>query len=1123
MARRHPLICLAPLALTLLTASVQAALTDLANSPITSASKAEAKPNVLFILDDSGSMDWDYLPDGLNNQRNMRCFGYHGYNKAFYDPNTTYTPPIKADGTSFPNVSFTSAPSDGFTGSENADLSNLRNLSVGTVENDAGNRSKYYYSTLKSDKKTNCEDSNYNLVTVLPNDTQKQNYANWYSYYRKRIFLARTAASKAFKPFGDKFRIGFSTIHNSGATEGSKLLHVRDFDQSQKNEFYNRLFNADPGSATPLRAALSTAGRYYAKKLDDQDYDPVQYSCQKNFTILSTDGYWNTDNEGGSFGPKKLNGSSDVGNQDGGSTEAPFFDKLGKSDTLADVAMYYYNTDLRTNTLGNCSGSLGGSINVCLDPGDNSYDVQRMVTHTIGLGLTGTIRYESDYDTSPDPVPNGSKDKYYTQIAQGSINWPDPISNSGGERLDDLWHAAVNGRGHYYSANDATELANSLSDALTKIEARSGSAAAAATSNLEPVAGDNYVYVALYRTQEWYGDLIAVTLDVNTGSVALKLDNATGEPQAGSYAWSAKSQLAAKIASASDSRSIYFFDGSQSNKLRSFDYDNLNGSQKANFDDLCGSVTKLSQCSELASADKALVTGANVVKYLRGQNQYEGSETTTQLFRKRTHRLGDIVNAVPVYMKAPPFQYVDDGYATFVTQQKNRAASVYAAANDGMLHAFDASSGDERWAYIPSMVMPRLHKLLDRSYGNNHEYFVDGSPTIADVKIGNNWKTVIVGGLNKGGRGYYALDVTDPSAPKALWEFTHDNLGHSFGNPIVTKLADGKWVAIVSSGYNNVNPGDGNGHLFIIDIGTGNLVSNGQINTYTSGTTKAGDTNTPSGLAKLNAWISNELDNTASRIYGGDLLGNVWRFDINDTIAPSGHEATLIAQLKDTTGNTQPITTKPELARLSKAGTNYNTIFVGTGRYLGIGDPVDKSQQSLYAFKDELTSTGLGNLRQRSDMVNQVISDATNAKGESIRTASSNPVDWASKSGWYFDLKSPGERVNIDMQQQYNILTFAGNVPTNSSVCTIGGGYAWLYNIDIYTGSNLSTATDAKVGQRLTNEALVAGLKTVKLPSGKTVTIVTDTGAGVTAKEDPSATGGGLGTPKRTSWRELVD
>src|SRR5690606_9848231 len=116
---------------------------------------------------------------------------------------------------------------------------------------------------------------------------------------------------------------------------------------------------------------------------------------------------------------------------------------------------------------------------------------------TLGLGLNGTLAYSEDY------LSGGSAD--YNKIVQGTLNWPAPVADKP-TAIDDLWHAAVNGRGTYFSAQNPTSLVAGLSKALAGVSARTGAAASAATSNLEPVAGDNFLFVALYRTVKWDGD-----------------------------------------------------------------------------------------------------------------------------------------------------------------------------------------------------------------------------------------------------------------------------------------------------------------------------------------------------------------------------------------------------------------------------------------------------------------------------------------------------------------------------------------------------------------------------------------------------------------------------------------
>jgi type IV pilus assembly protein PilY1 len=1143
------------------TGPIDAATTDIANAPIATASSSVVKPNIMFALDDSGSMSWTFLPDEAGD-----FLGNYGYvssqcNSAYYNPATIYVTPLDSTGTSYLNADFSAALSDGFDptsptvnlGNEFVvnrfvpEPANLWYLGSGSYRKySLGASPAYYYTYSGSQKRKNYGDtrsafykecnstigSNDKVNGVLvksmftknvvsatsgPGGTdERQNFANWYSYYRTRMLAMKSSVSRAFASISDNYRAGYLTINNN---TGGDYLNIDDFNADQKRAWYGKLFAAIPYNGTPLRSALSTAGLIFAGRIAGDSFngstvtDPLQYSCQQNFTILSTDGYWNTGNDSGCTDRNgagcALDKRTGVGHQDSDSTiPRPMRDALRKIDTLADVAMYYYAQDLRTPALDNCTGALGSAASaVCENnvpgAGMDRNAQQHMTTFTLGLGVSGTLQYAEDY------MSGGSVD--YNALVQGTKSWPDPTVSEGPARIDDLWHAAVNGRGTYFSAANPDSLVSGLRKALAGVSARTGSASAAATSNLEPVAGDNYVYVALYRTVKWDGDLQAKTIDPNTGAIS------------SAPVWSAQSLLDNKVSAASDTRTIYTFDGNAANKLKSFTWSALTASEQGYFTNMCGSG-KLSQCAMLSATRQAEASGSNLVNFIRGQNGYEDTAAnTTPVFRSREHVLGDMIGSQPVYVKRPPFVYADINYATFRdTTQRNRPAIVYVASNDGMLHALSGDTGVEQWAYIPPMVMPDLYKLADQNYSTNHRYYVDGSPTVGDICpnapastcAANAWKTIMVGGLNAGGRGYYALDVTDPVHPKALWNFLvsdDENLGYTYGNPIITKRKDGTWVVVFTSGYNNVSPGDGKGYLYVLNAYTGELLK--------TISTNSGDQETPSGLAKINAWIPATSSNAAQRFYGGDLLGNVWRFDIDDITPPAGSEAFLLAQLGQIEGaGIQSVTTKPELTEIRTGGASYAVVNVGTGRYLGGSDLNDTSVQSVYALKDNLTSTGLGLVRQPGVLVEQRLRMLA---GDNTRTTEPNNNDiWTSASGWYVDLPSSGERVNIDMQQQLGLLTVVGNVP-NTNACTLGG-YAWLYNFDYRTGQFVPGATDNIAGVRLGSNALVAGIKLTKLTTGKAVTIVTDTGGGISGEENPSSAGGD-GVARRISWRELID
>jgi type IV pilus assembly protein PilY1 len=807
---------------------------------------------------------------------------------------------------------------------------------------------------------------------------------------------------------------------------------------------------------------------------------------------------------------------------------------------------------------------------------------QHMTTFTLGLGVDGQLAYDPSYESQQ------SGD--YFNIKQGSLNWPKPAPDSA-TAVDDLWHAAVNGRGKYFSARDPAALSSGLDESLSEVAARLGAGAAAATSSLRPSAGDQLAFTAQFETVLWDGDLSARTIDVNTASSTF------GQVSTASL-WSAQALLDAKQW---DSRKILMFDASDTGAggdlLKSFCWTSggtgctngagMTAAEKTYFDVGCPTRSIIlnqpwtGSCSSGGSGQVGAATGQKLVQYLRGDRSNEGTGVgTTDLFRPRTHILGDIVNAQPVYVKKPPFDYVDSNYTTFKANNANRQAVVFAAANDGMLHAFQvdpdgnpyfqtggfatAATGDdtftgtndggnEAWAFIPTAVLPQLHNLAN-SNPFGHLYYVDGSPVVGDVcdavpcSAASNWHTILVGGLNHGGRGYYALDITDPLNPKGLWEFVVDpanppacltdaqaasgtfstdcNLGYTYGQPVITKWKatasgnDGRWVVLVTSGYNNYNPGDGRGYLYMLDAITGKILGRVTTGVGSGGTSGAGFSDAdPSGLAKINAWLENGLqNNTAEQVYGGDLKGNMWRFDIAD-VDPTKWKAVLITVAKAPDGTAQSITVRPELGK----PRNQRAVFFGTGRYIGDTDPAITQIQTIYGIKDDLSGTAVDSLGG-AVVTRSFAPQTTLADGTIARTISTSgtTLDFSSptQSGFRIDLPGAGERVNVDPVLQVGTLVVASNFPETSS-CTAGGS-AWENYVDFETGFSV-LAVGGVAGARKFSSGLIVGTTIVQLPGGKTVAITTSAD---TKQTTSSITGGGSGsgslTGKRSAWRELM-
>ncbi len=843
----------------------------------------------------------------------------------------------------------------------------------------------------------------------------------------------------------------------------------------------------------------------------------------------------------------------------------------GSSNSLADVAQYYYTTDLRPSMTNDVAGSGTG-------PEDDRATWQHMTTFAVGLGVSGTLNYDPNYKSAT----TGD----FADIRSGVKNWPawpDPTldyTNNGllyndARSIDDFWHAAVDGRGRYFSANDPDAVVNGLTDALAGIKSLSGSGATATLTSSVPTAGDNTTFVSSFTSEKWTGDLKAYLINLTNGNIS------------GTSEWSAQTKLDGLSGNACDNRKIYTFRSGNAGNLAEFTWNtrrcdaafapigspltDMTAAQQDYFG--ITAAAQFTQYNDMSDGtggtqdQRGAVAGANLVNFLRGQRGMEGfvSNNAGKLYRSREHLLGDIIGSQALYVKEPSYSYQDAGYATFKSDNASRTPVVYVGGNDGMLHAFkapkiatdadgvstttDSTSGTELWAYIPSAIMSKMPVLADTEYGSKHEFLVDGSPAYGDVNTGTSaapaWKTMVVTGLGAGGKGYFAMDVTNPTSPKAMWEFTYSDtcfdptsatpayadcyVGLSFGRPIITKLQDGTWVVLVTSGYNNIagKALDGHGFLYVLNAATGQILYRLD--------TGAGDSTTPSGLREINTYVPDLVsDNTTQRVYGGDLLGNVWRFDVNGIYDPAGREASLVARALDANLAPQPITTRIQLAEYD----NKTVLLLATGRLLGVGDVADSQVQSVYGFFDTLTaSSQISNLRGALKPL-VLSTTGTGAAATRAVTCTAGSIAACSVIGnWYIDLTDSGERVNVDPQVAQGVLTFVSNVP-ESSACSAGGS-SWINYVNLLTGeSAVGGVVSRKLGDTLsTGLAIyyVNGIIRFGSTNAQTRSQSSDgsgyqTGSGAAAATAGGNIGGGTGAGlvnhplgKRISWREITD
>jgi type IV pilus assembly protein PilY1 len=1022
--------------------------------------------NIMFVLDDSGSMNFDVMVrggyDGTFNPQDPSTQGYcyifddlgdntyseswryagkenrtywrtqyHGTNVVYYNPQVAYSP--------WPSyIGATYAPADPDKPRSHPDNSSITlNLSgasytIGPVEvpharyvlydSVSGrkylvvlNGAKNYYEI---STEISGREEKISALTLIPDipagldsgrtyAAERQNFANWFTYHRRREFVAKNALAQIIKNLSE-VRVGIYGINGriiqplaevNVSTEGAGT-------SDSTADLLQKLYAFKSNGGTPLKKGLKTVGTYFAANTGTlagvpgpKPYGIVEEggSCQQSFTIILTDGFY-----------------SDLDTTHFGDTDGD-----SHPNTLADIAMYYYHTDLNQDLPDQVPQTRHSKARH-----------QHMTTYAVAFGVSGTLNPD-DYDADLTHKQTGKP-----------IVWPQVTKDRSPETIDDLWHAAVNGRGQFFNAHSPVELIdalNRLMDAIQEILIASSSSVTVSGHYLYAKAGpDTLLYQALYsnRNDEWTGDILAFPVDPVTGELR----------KSDSRAWSAAAKLEARDA---NDRLIATYNGAAGKPFR---------------------------VSELTDSQRDAL-GANpgdAVAYLRGA-EVSG-------LRLRSQKLGDIVNSAPVFAEGV----------------------VYAGGNDGMLHAFDALSGEELFAYVPNLVFAHLSHLTDPGY--THRFYVDSTPTIKSGDLIGGTpdvpKTLLVGGLRKGGKGYFALDVTAAKsritaeaalAERVLWEFPQSadpDMGYSFSRPVIVKTNSTRhpWAVVFGNGYASAS---GVSALYILNPLDGALIRK-----ITAG--KGPDNGMSSPVA---VDVSN--DQKADFVYAGDLHGNLWKFDLTSDDAgrweaafSKDFEPQPLFSARGPGGSPQPITTRPDVMHHPRQH-GYIVCF-GTGKYVSDNDPADMTVQTIYGIWDygdlvyDLRARKwslddplefLGEFRRGSTpelsnqpaavtLLQQTLTDLTvTLRGEEkdIRLLSDEKPIWATlpdpddalgqkpdpsrletnHAGFYLDLK-PGERVISDVSIRDRLLLAVGFTPT-SDRCGPGGNSMFMA-INAFTG-----------------------------------------------------------------------
>ncbi len=977
-----------------------------------------ANPNVMLLVDNSGSMNNIIWSSGYDNSQTYASFG---------------------------GISSTTTYCVACTGSCNITLGGktLRLPTPAPTTDRCGTR--YYGNYINYLYNTYSNRTNLSTGTI-PND------------YRMNV--ARTVTTSLVNnTLGVRF--GVSRFY-PGQTSNSSLDdyygHGAKIDAacgSSTSSITSAISGYTSSTNTPLAEAYYELTRYFRGMSSYYQNSvthtsPLQYRCQKNFVIVITDGFPTKDNTFPTNDPDDVaNTGAALPNWDGlapttSTGMRPNFpqysDGFQPSETSAsegyslyldDLTKFGYDVDMKTSGTDDAGGSWQ----------DANFTKQNITTYTVGFAVANQM----------------------------------------------LQDAASYGGGIYFTANNITQLSSALSNVIADVGTKSASAAAVAV-NSRSLNTTSRLYQALLTSSTWSGDLAAYSIDAsgNIGSTPV---------------WRAKDKLIAQ--DWNTGRAIITRNTSQGVRFRwvTSGADALTSNMQ----------TVLDKNPTTASTDNQ---GQARLEYLRGSNANEGTGNDYRV-RSGNFKLGDIANSSPVYVGAPV--YLPDlesvTHSSFRSDHVARQEMVYVGANDGMLHGFDATTGNEKIAYVPSFLFddsttpanPNTangpHQLTNKSY--SHRYYVDAPPTAGDaygaftrgtcVSPGC-WRTVLVGGVGHGGKGYYALDITDPLGAKtptatlafsegnaaniALWEFTDSasgDMGFTYGQATIarvkTSASTTAWAAIFGNGYNSANE---RAVLYVVNIVTGAQIAKIVLPDPELEPDYPPPPANPligNGLSAPAA-VDKDGDYVQDYVYAGDLKGNLWKIDLTNSSPSSwgsfynrGSKPVPLYTATDGT-NRLSITERPEVGTHPAEQGGY-MVYFGTGRYLASGDNDPSATPVLtHAFHgvwDRDTSASASVSGQdaavlKTRLLTQTISTATVAS-QTVRQVTNNTLtNWGDTGsacnpssasnncmGWTVNLPTTGER------SVSNPVLLGGTIPRiiyttlipNSAACEYGGS-SWL-------------------------------------------------------------------------------
>lgn len=717
----------------------------------------------------------------------------------------------------------------------------------------------------------------------------------------------------------------------------------------------------------------------------------------------------------------------------------------------------------------------------------------------------------------------------------------------------------------------------------------STSAAGINTQQSGQVKTGTQIYLAYYHSNNWWGQLTSQNLlysASNNGTVSISPTanwDASCVLTGGSCAATAASSMSAET---SANRTILTWNGSAGTPF---------------------------QWNSLTSPQQRALTAATRLDYLRGDRSNEISSSGSGNYRQRTSVLGDIIDSSPTWVGPPAAPYADtwsdsiysgstppenggQSYSAFVAANKARLNVVYVGADDGLLHGFRAGAydsagnfvnnstypndGKEVLAYMPGPVVQTIHSATPSADYSSaqyaHAYSVNGTPYTGELFYSGAWHSWLVGGLGSGGKGIYALDVTNPAnfseanaSTLVMGEWTPastcagnatcgNNMGQTYGTPQIRRFHNGKWGFVFGNGLNSTS---GKAGIYIVTIDPATAAQT--MYYLDSGSTASGNGITDVTPADLDG------DHITDYVYAGDVLGHVWRFDLTRVDASSWGVSNFggaSAKPLFTTPNGQPIASKVTVAVVpSSVGASRVVVGFGTGRVTAQQSVTSATtytggSQSLYGIwdwdmagwnasapssqKSSLTapqkSTGASvvsaDLQTQSITATYAASTTNGVTG--YRTVSNTKVCWQNstdctsgnnKYGWTLSLPTSGEQVIYSPILSQGAFIVNTTIPGGSSPlsCSVNANSGWTYAINPATGGAFTQSFFGDANNNFVSYAggLVSAIQIGAVGSPSVVTaakspyLVNQTNSGTGHVDKISPPSGKLGN--RLTWQQI--